>query len=101
VLVLAIAAVYGWFWLRLAGGPRDDHAALAVVALTLLVALYVLLVSPETYVFYYPAIIAGAAFRWTRSLVVVAGVTATAAALALLRGDGLSAATDPAIVMLL
>lgn len=98
-LVVGITAVYAWFWLRVAGGPRDDHAAAAVAALTLLVALYVLLVSPETYVFYYPAIVAGAAFRWTRAAACVAGVTATAFAIAVLRGDGVSAATDTAIVM--
>jgi two-component system, NarL family, sensor histidine kinase DesK len=100
-LVLAIAAVYGWFWLRVAGGPRDDHGVLAVVALTALVALYVLAVSPEAYVFYYPAIVAGAAFRWDRSLAFVAAVTATAFGIALLRGAAFSAATDTSIVMVL
>jgi len=100
-LVLAIAAVHGWFWLRVAGGARDGHAVLAVVALTVLVALYVATLSPETYVFYYPAIVAGAAFRWDRSLVLVAAVTATAYGIALLRGDGVTGATDTAIVMVL
>ena len=101
VLVLAFAAVWGWFWLVVAGGARDDHAALAVAALTLLVALYALTVSPETYVFYYPAIVAGAAFRWNRSLAVLAGVTVAELGIALLRGDGVSPATDAAIVMVL
>src|SRR5215813_10646928 len=100
-LVVAITGVYGWFWLRVAGGPHDDQAALAVVALTALVALYVLTVSPETYVFYYPAIVAGAAFHWSRSLLFLAGVTAAAFAIAVLHGDGVSAATDSAIVMVL
>src|SRR5436190_21242492 len=85
-LVLAIAAVYSWFWLRVAGGARDHHAALAVAALTLLVAVYVLAVSPETYVFYYPAMVAGAAFRWRRSLAFLAVVTATAFGVALVLG---------------
>src|ERR1700716_1906035 len=101
VLVLAIAAVYAWFWLRVAGGARDDHAAVAVVALTVPVALYVTAVSPETYLFYYPAMVAGAAFRWHRSVVLLAGVTTTALAVALLRGGGVSAAIDTAIVMVL
>lgn len=100
-LVLGIVAVYGWFWLRVAGGPREDHAALAVVALTLLVALYVVAVSPETYVFYYPAIVAGAALRWNRSLAFLAGVIAVAFGIAVLRGDGVSPATDTAMVMAL
>jgi two-component system, NarL family, sensor histidine kinase DesK len=100
-LVLAIATVHGWFWLRVAGGARDRHGVLAVVALTVLVALYVVTVSPETYVFYYPAIMAGAAFRWRRSLVAVAAVTATAFATALLQGAGISGATDTATVMVL
>jgi two-component system sensor histidine kinase DesK len=100
-LVLAITAVHGWFWLRVAGGARDDHAALAVAALTVLVTLYVVTVSPETYVFYYPAIMAGAAFRWERSLVAVGAVTATAFGTALLRGAGISGATDTATVMVL
>jgi len=100
-LLVAITGVYGWFWLRVAGGPHDDQAALAVAALTLLVALYVLTMSPETYVFYYPAIVAGAALRWNRSLLLLAAVTATAFGIAVLRGDGVSAATDPAIVMIL
>jgi len=101
VLVLGIAAVYGWFWLAVAGGPHDLHAALAVIALTALVALYVLAVSPETYVFYYPAIVAGAAFRWHRSLGFLALVTAVAFGVAVRHGDGVSAATDTAIVMAL
>lgn len=100
-LVLAMAAVYGWFWLWVAGGPREDHAVLAVAALALLVALYVLTVSPETYVFYYPAMVAGAALRWDRSLVLLAAVTATAFGIALLRGVGVSGAMDTAIVMVL
>ncbi|HEY7198711.1 MAG TPA: sensor histidine kinase [Candidatus Dormibacteraeota bacterium] len=100
-LVVAIAVVYGWFWLRVAGGPREGHAAAAVLALTLLVALYVLTVSPEAYVFYYPGIVAGAAFRWTRSLAFVALVTAVAFGTAVRAGDGVTAATDTAIVMLL
>ena len=62
----------------MAGGPRDDHAVMAVVALTLLVALFVLAVSHETYVFYYPAIVAGAALMWNRNLALLAGVTTTA-----------------------
>jgi len=101
VLVLAIVAVYAWFWLWVAGGPSGGHAALAIVALTALVAIYVLIVSPETYVFYYPAIVAGAAFRWDRSLAFVASVTATAFGIAVLQGDGVSAATDTSIVMVL
>ncbi|HXM53841.1 MAG TPA: sensor histidine kinase [Candidatus Dormibacteraeota bacterium] len=101
LLVFGIAAVYGWFWLRVAGGARDEHAALAVVALTVLVGLYVLTVWPDAYVFYYPAIVAGAAFRWDRSLVFLAGVIAAAFGLAVLQGSGVSAATDTAIVMLL
>jgi two-component system sensor histidine kinase DesK len=100
-LVIAIAAVHGWFWLRVAGGARDRHGVFAMVALTVLVALYVGTVSPETYVFYYPAILAGAAFRWDRSLVSVAAVTAAAFGTGLLTGAGVSGATDTAIVMVL
>lgn len=85
----------------MAGGPSGAHATLAIVALTALVALYVLTVSPETYVFYYPAIVAGAAFRWDRSLAFVAAATATAFGIAVLHGDGVSAATDTSIVMVL
>lgn len=100
-LVAGIVAAYSWFWLLVAGGPRDDHAVAAVAALTALVALYVATVSPEAYVFYYPAIVAGAALRWDRSAALVVGVTAVAFGLALVHGDGLSPATDTAIVMLL
>src|SRR5262245_24025393 len=100
-LVLAIVGVYGWFWLVLAGGPRDDLAVVAVVALTALVAVYVLTVSPETYVFYYPAIVARAGLRWSRAPVLPTGVIVTAFAIAELHGDGVSAAVDSAIVMLL
>lgn len=100
-LVLGIAAVHSWFWLRVAGGARQDHGVFAVVALTVLVALYVVTVSPEAYVFYYPAIMAGAAFRWDRSLVAVAAVTTAALGTALLSGAGVSGITDTAIVMVL
>jgi two-component system, NarL family, sensor histidine kinase DesK len=100
-LALAVTAVYGWFWLRLAGSARDGHALLAVAALTLLAALYVVTVSPETYVFYYSAMVAGAAFRWDRSLALVAAVTVVGFATSLLLGAGVSGAMDMAIVMVL
>ena len=101
VLVLAIVAVYGWFWLRLAGTERVRPTVIALVTLTLLVALYVLTVSPETYVFYYPAMVAGAAFRWDRGLILVAAVTAAAFAVALPQRAGVAGATHMAIVMVL
>lgn len=100
-LVLAFAAVYCWFWLRVAGDARDWRGLVAVAALTLLVASYVLTISPETYLFYYPAMVAGAAARWVRSLLLVAGVAAAAFAVALLLGGGAGAATDTDIVVLL
>jgi two-component system, NarL family, sensor histidine kinase DesK len=100
-LVLVFAPVYSWFWLRVAGGPREERGALAVAALTLLVAAYVLTVSPENYVFYYPAMVAGAAARWNRSLALVAGVAIAAFAVAQLQGAGVSAATDTDIVVVL
>ena len=31
-LVAAFAAVYGWFWLRVAGGPREERGVLARAA---------------------------------------------------------------------
>jgi two-component system, NarL family, sensor histidine kinase DesK len=98
-LVLAIAAVYAWFWLRVAGGAREERGALAVVALTVLVASFVLTISPETYLFYYPAMVAGAAARWHRSLVLVALVALAAFGVGLLRGAGLTGATDTDIVV--
>jgi len=98
-LVLAIAAVYGWFWLRVAGGARDELGALAVVVLSLLVAAYVLTVSPETYLFYYPAMVAGAAARWDRGLLLVALVAGAAFGTTLLTGAGASAAADTDIVV--
>lgn len=100
-LVLAIAAVYSWFWLRVAGGARDERGVLAAVALTLLVAICVLTVSPETYLFYYPAMVAGAAARWDRSLLLVALVAAAAFGTGLLTGAGVTAAADTDIVVAL
>jgi two-component system sensor histidine kinase DesK len=100
-LVLAIAAVYSWFWLRVAGGAGEARAVLAVAALTVLVAVYVLTVSPETYLFYYPAMVAGAASRWDRSLLMVAAVAITAFGVGLLRGAGFTGATDTDIVVVL
>jgi two-component system, NarL family, sensor histidine kinase DesK len=100
-LVLAFAAVYCWFWLRVAGGPREERGVLAAAVLTLVVAAYVLTISPETYLFYYPAMVAGAAARWDRSAFLVAGVAIAAFATAALQGAGVTAATDADIVVVL
>lgn len=100
-LVIAFVSVYSWFWLRVAGEARDRRGALAVAALTLLAGAFVLVVSPENYLFYYPAMVAGAAARWDRSLLLVAGVAIAAFAAALLQGSGVSAATDADIVVVL
>jgi two-component system, NarL family, sensor histidine kinase DesK len=100
-LVVAIAAVYSWFWLRVAGGAHEARGGLAVLVLTLLVGAYVLTIWPETYLFYYPAMVAGAASRWDRSLLLVAVVATAAFGAAVLTGAGVGAATDTDIVVVL
>jgi two-component system sensor histidine kinase DesK len=100
-LVLAFVAVYSWFWLRVAGDGRDERGAAATAVLTALVAAYVLTISPETYLFYYPAMVAGAACRWDRSLALVALVAVAAFAAGMPRGVGVTAAADTDIVVAL
>jgi two-component system, NarL family, sensor histidine kinase DesK len=84
VLVAAVCASFGWFWLREAGTGDDRRATIALVALCASVAGFTL-IDPERsypffYSFYYCAMVAGAAYSWRWSLVALAAVTGLAAA---------------------
>jgi uncharacterized protein with HEPN domain len=77
LLIVGICAVYGWFWLRLAGSDDRRRSGLALAALTILMTTFTLLDPERTYPFYYPyyycAIVAGAAFSWRPALGALAG----------------------------
>jgi two-component system, NarL family, sensor histidine kinase DesK len=104
-LLIAICAIYAWFWLRIAGTDDNRRATVAVVALTALVVGFVWLDPNRSYPFFYPfyycAMVAGAAYPWRFGLLAVALVSSLAATVILLSGGRPAVATDVVLVMVL
>src|SRR5690349_10574195 len=64
-LLVVLALIWGWFWLRVVGGPDQRFAVPAVVASTLLLVVFTLRTPPQYgSLFLYAVIMAGAAVDW-------------------------------------
>ena len=64
-ILLALALTWGWFWLRVIGGPDRRFTVPAVVLSTLLLVVFTLRTPPQYgSLFLYSLIMAGAAFNW-------------------------------------
>src|ERR1700737_571543 len=64
-LLLALALIWGWFWIRIVAGPDRRFAIPAVVAATILLVVFTLRTPPHYgSLFLYALIMAGAAFNW-------------------------------------
>src|ERR1700694_1420791 len=64
-ILLALALIWGWFWLRVVAGPDKAFAIPAVVAATVLLVVFTLRTPPQYgSLFLYAVIIAGAAVNW-------------------------------------
>ena len=105
VLVAAVCASYGWFWLRIAGTGDARRATAALAVLSASVVAYTVLDPSRSYPFYYPfyycAMVAGAAYPWRLGLAATAAVTGLGAAVVAWAGGRGIVQIDLALVMLL
>jgi len=94
VLLLALALLWGWFWIRIVAGPDRRFMVPAVAAATLILTVFTLRTPPQYgSLFLYAVIMAGAAFPWRRGAAAVVIVSILAAAIELARGESVTTST--------
>jgi two-component system sensor histidine kinase DesK len=94
LLLLALAALWAWFWTRIIGGPDRRYVVPAIVAATLILTVFTLRTPPQYgSLFLYAVIMAGAAFPWRRAVPALVLLAVLAAAIELIRGESVTAST--------
>jgi two-component system sensor histidine kinase DesK len=94
ILLLQLAAIWAWFWIRVVGGPDHRLAVPAVVATTLVLTLFTLDTPPQYgSLFLYAVIVAGAAIGWRRAIPAVLVISILAAVVEIARGEPLTNST--------
>src|ERR1700730_12456115 len=94
VLLLALALLWGWFWIRIVAAPGRPLMVPAVAAATLILTVFTLRPPPQYgRLFLYAVIMAGAAFPWRRGAAAVVIVSILAAAIELARGESVTTST--------
>src|SRR5438477_3039125 len=94
LLLLALAALWAWFWTRIIGGPDRRYLVPAIVAATLILTVFTLRTPPQYgSLFLYAVIMAGAAFPWRRAVPALILLSVLAAAIELIRGESVTAST--------
>src|SRR2546421_12158401 len=89
-LLLTLALIWGWFWLRIIGGPDRRFTVPAVIASTLLLVVFTLRTPPQYgSLFLYAVIMAGAAFGWRLGLPTVLILSVLAGIVEVARGESL------------
>src|ERR1700724_1644978 len=93
-LLLALALIWGWFWIRIVAGPDRRFATPAVVAATILLVLFTLRTPPQYgSLFLYALIMAGAAFNWRVGLPAVLLLSVLSGGVEIARGESITNAT--------
>src|ERR1700738_996998 len=93
-LLLALALIWGWFWIRIVAGPDRRSAIPAVVAATILLVVFTLRTPPQYgSLFLYALIMAGAAFNWRVVLPAVLLLSVLSGAVEIARGESITNAT--------
>ncbi len=93
-ILLALALIWGWFWLRVVAGPDKAFAIPAVVAATVLLVVFTLRTPPQYgSLFLYALIMAGAACNWRIGLPAVLLLSVLSGAVELARGESVTNAT--------
>ena len=93
-LLLALAVIWGWFWLRVIAGPDKRFALPAVVAATVVLVVFTLQTPPQYgSLFLYALIMAGAACNWRIGLPAVLLLSVLSGAVELARGESVTNAT--------
>ncbi len=94
LLLLGLALIWAWFWTRICAGPDRRFTVPAIVAATLILTVFTLRTPPQYgSLFLYPVIMAGAAFRWRRSVAAVVILSVLAGAIELARGESVTNST--------
>ena len=93
-LLLILALLWGWFWLRIVAGPDSRFAPPAVVAVSLVLVVFTLRTPPQYgSLFLYAVIMAGAAFNWRIGLLAVILLSVLAGAVEFARGESITNTT--------
>jgi two-component system, NarL family, sensor histidine kinase DesK len=93
-LLVVLALIWGWFWLRVVGGPDQRFAVPAVVASTLLLVVFTLRTPPQYgSLFLYAVIMAGAAVDWRSGLPAVLLLSVLAGIVEFVRGESITNTT--------
>jgi two-component system sensor histidine kinase DesK len=91
LLLVALALIWGWFWIRIVAGPDRRFMLPAVAAATILLAVFTLRTPPQYgSLFLYALIMAGAAFPWRRGVAAVIILSVLAAVIELARGESVT-----------
>jgi two-component system, NarL family, sensor histidine kinase DesK len=94
LLLLGLALIWAWFWTRICAGPDRRFTVPAIVGATLILTVFTLRTPPQYgSLFLYPVIMAGAAFRWRRSVAAVVILSVLAGAIELARGESVTTST--------
>ena len=94
LLLLGLALIWAWFWIRIIAGPDRRYLVPAIVAATLILTVFTLRTPPQYgSLFLYAVILGGAAFPWRRGVVAVVMLSLLAAAIDLSRGESVTTAT--------
>ena len=93
-LLVALALIWGWFWLRVVAGPDQRFALPAVVAATIVLVVFTLRTPPQYgSLFLYALIMAGAACNWRIGLPAVLALSVLSGTVELARGESVTNAT--------
>jgi two-component system sensor histidine kinase DesK len=93
-LLLLLALIWGWFWLRIVGGPDWRFAVRATAAATLLLVVFTLRTPPQYgSLFLYAMIMAGATFNWRLGLPLVVVLATLSGAVDFARGVSVTNST--------
>jgi two-component system, NarL family, sensor histidine kinase DesK len=88
LLLIAMALIWAWFWVRCIAGPDQRFIVPAVVVMTLILTVFTLRTPPRYgSLFLYPIIMAGAAFPWRRGVAAIVIVSVIATIVEFARGE--------------
>lgn len=93
-LLLGSAAVWAWFWARVAAGPDGRFRVVAVTAGSVLIAIFTLMTPPKYgTLFAYVVVLLGASFRWRLAVPLIVLAALAGGTLDLVRGASTLQAT--------
>jgi two-component system sensor histidine kinase DesK len=93
-LLLGLAIIWAWFWIRIIAGPDRRFMVAAIVGATIILVVFTLRTPPQYgSLFLYAVIMGGAAFPWRRGVLAVVLLSVLAGAIELARGESVTTST--------